>query len=386
MAATVTKLSESVHKLNVNGEEEAAKTAVIKADESADTQYPNLRFSAYAPTFDPSQKYAPLEVFDFKDPGLLADEKLANLFPKGLPESDEDARASASQQLVKFGYSVKDLSPKFGTEVQGIQLSQLSDSAKNDLALYVAERGVVVFRDQDFRELPIEQALKYASHFGRHHIHPTSGSPKDFPEVHLVYRDPANGSREIRPNDRVSSVSWHSDVTYEKQPPGTTFLGILELPVTGGDTVFTDTEEVYNRLSEEFKNRLKGLKAVHSAHEQAEYSRKRGGVVRREPVKNAHPVVRTHPVTKKNALFVNTQFTRYIEGFKQEESEYLLNFLYSTIGNAHEAQIRAKWEDGTVVVWDNRRAVHTGIFDWGGEQKRHLFRYTPQADVPTEAL
>lgn len=378
--AAVTKLYETVHKLNLSEEKEKAE---VKTTAISISKYGNLRFPAYAPIFDPSQKYAPLEVFDFKDPGLLADENLANLFPKGLPQLEEDQRSSVSQQLVKFDYSVKDLTPKFGSEIRGIQLSQLPDSAKNDLARYVAERGVVVFRDQDFRELPIEQALKWASYFGRQHIHPTSGSPEGFPEVHLVYRDPSNSNQKVR-SDRISAVSWHSDVTYEQQPPGLTILGSLELPVTGGDTSFTDTQEVYSRLSEEFKKRLRGLKAVHSAQEQAEYSRQRGGVVRREPVKNAHPIVRTHPTTKKKSLFVNPQFTRYVEGFKQEESEYLLNFIYSLISNAQEAQIRAKWEDGTVVVWDNRRAVHSALFDWEGEHKRHLFRYTPQADIPTE--
>jgi sulfonate dioxygenase len=346
-------------------------------------RFAGLRFPDYAPTYNPAQKYAPLEVYDFKDPGLLADENLVNLFPKGLPQEEADQRASVGDQLIKFGYSVKEISPKFGSEVRGVQLSQLSDEGKNDLARFVAERGVVVFRDQDLRELPIEQALKIASYFGRHHIHPTSGSPKDFPEVHLVYVDKKN-QRVFRNQDRVSSVSWHSDVTYEKQPPGTTFLGILELPVSGGDTAFTNTEEVYNRLSPEFRKRLEGLKAVHSAEEQAEFSRQRGGVVRREPVKTAHPIVRQHPVTKRKSLFVNPQFTRYVEGYKKEESENLLNFLYSLIGNAHEAQIRAKWEDGTVVVWDNRRTVHSALGDWDGEQKRHLFRFTPQADVPTE--
>jgi sulfonate dioxygenase len=378
--AAVTKLYETVHKLNLSEEKEKAE---VKTTAISKSKYGNLRFPAYAPIFDPSQKYAPLEVFDFKDPGLLADENLANLFPKGLPQLEEDQRSSVSQQLVKFGYSVKDLTPKFGSEIRGIQLSQLADSAKNDLARYVAERGVVVFRDQDFRELPIEQALKWASYFGRQHIHPTSGSPEGFPEVHLVYRDPSNSNQKVR-SERISAVSWHSDVTYEQQPPGLTILGSLELPVTGGDTAFTDTQEVYSRLSEEFKKRLRGLKAVHSAQEQAEYSRQRGGVVRREPAKNAHPIVRTHPTTRKKSLFVNPQFTRYVEGFKQEESEYLLNFIYSLISNAQEAQIRAKWEDGTVVVWDNRRAVHSALFDWDGEHKRHLFRYTPQADIPTE--
>ena len=42
--------------------------------------------------------------------------------------------------------------------------------------------------------------------------------------------------------------------------------------------------EAYNRLSPEFKKRLEGLKAVHTAVPQAEYSIKRKGPVRREPV------------------------------------------------------------------------------------------------------
>jgi sulfonate dioxygenase len=129
----------------------------------------------------PSQKYAPLEVFDFKDPGLLIDGKLANLFPKSLPQLEEDQRSSVSQQLVKFGYSVKDLTPKFGSEIRGIQLSQLADSDENDLPRYMAERRVVVFRDQNFREPPIAQALTWSLYFGRQHIHPTSGSPRKLP-------------------------------------------------------------------------------------------------------------------------------------------------------------------------------------------------------------
>jgi alpha-ketoglutarate-dependent taurine dioxygenase len=64
--------------------------------------------------------------------------------------------------------------------------------------------------------------------------------------------------------------------------------------------------EAYNRLSEALKERLHGLKAVHSGFEQAQFSRDKDGVVRREPVKNEHPLVRTHPVTGEKALYVNT--------------------------------------------------------------------------------
>lgn len=105
--------------------------------------------------------------------------------------------------------------------------------------------------------------------------------------------------------EKNSTVAWHSDVTYEQQPPGTTFLYILDTPEVGGDTAFVNQVEAYNRLSPAIKERLHGLKAVHSGFEQAEFSRQRGGVVRREPVKNEHPIVRTHPATGEKALFVN---------------------------------------------------------------------------------
>lgn len=179
-------------------------------------------------------------------------------------------------------------------------------------------------------------------------------------------------------------MAWHSDVTYELQPPGTTFLYILDKPTTGGDTLFVNQVEAYNRLSPEFQRRLHGLKATHSGVEQVESSRSRDGVVRREPVITEHPLVRTHPVTGEKALFVNPQFTRDIVGYKKEESDALLKFLYDHIAFGADFQARVKWEEKTVVVWDNRVALHSALIDWKDGQRRHLARITPQAERPFE--
>lgn len=101
----------------------------------------------------------------------------------------------------------------------------------------MAQRKVVVFKDQDFADLSLDKALEFGGHFGKHHIHPTSGSPEGYPELHIVHRYPVDGKgvREVdeRFSEKNSSVSWHSDVSYEGQPPGTTFLYQFEGPESG---------------------------------------------------------------------------------------------------------------------------------------------------------
>lgn len=248
---------------------------------------PEQQYSNYLPTWNPSQKYPPLTPFEHTEHGKDADPTL--------------------KDLLAPGSHVVELTPSIGSEVRGVQLSQLSDAAKDQLALYVAQRKVVAFRGQDFADLDIKDALTWGGYFGRHHIHPTSGSPEGHPEVHLVHRSAGDRSAEAFFETRTSSVAWHSDVSYEAQPPGTTFLYILDKPETGGDTLFVNTVEAYDRLSPLMQERLHGLKAVHSGIEQVNAAVSRGSIVRREPVYNAHPIIRTHPATGEKGIYVNPQ-------------------------------------------------------------------------------
>ena len=259
-------------------------------------------------------RYPPLSLFEHYDHGKDADPGFPDLLPRGLAEVD-------------------DITPFIGSEVHGVQLSKLSDAGKDQLALFVAQRRVVgkstkysravskfcsvlmwananpksAFRDQDFASLPIQEAVEYAGYFGRHHVHQTSGAPKGFPEIHLVFRgaDDRTGAKFLQ--QRTNTITWHSDVTFEKQPPGTTFLYVLDGPSTGGDTLFGDMAQAYKRLSPDFRKRLHGLRAVHSGVEQVNASLNGGGIARRDPVTSEHPIVRTHPVTGEKALYVNPQ-------------------------------------------------------------------------------
>lgn len=324
-------------------------------------------YPEYLPTWDPKQKFPKVKFFEHNDPGARADPSFPNLFPKD-------------------GEVLKKITPKLGTEVRGVQISELSEKGKDELALFVAQRGVAIFRDQDWAKKGPEFITEFGRYFGKLHIHPTSGAPKGYPELHVTYRrsDPEEFSRTFA--QKNNNIEWHSDVSYELQPPGTTFFAVLEGPDAGGDTLFADTVEAYKRLSPEFQKRLDGLHILHSSYTQSRNSVAHGGIERRSPAEHIHPLIRVHPVTKEKAIYVNRPFAKRIIELKDEESDHLLNFLYKHIESAHDLQLRANWEPNTVVIWDNRRTVHTAIVDWDEPVSRHAVRVTPQAERPIALL
>lgn len=116
------------------------------------------KYQNYLPHWEINERYPPLEPFEHRDHGLDAD--------------------TSYPDLLHGEVTTTELTPTIGTEVTGVQLSKLGLAGKDQLARYVAERKVVAFRDQDFKDLPISEALDYGRYFGRLHIHPTSGAPK----------------------------------------------------------------------------------------------------------------------------------------------------------------------------------------------------------------
>ncbi|KIX02646.1 uncharacterized protein Z518_08588 [Rhinocladiella mackenziei CBS 650.93] len=372
MAAASSNAFSSVQeppKASVGSYKDVATVSLSREKELNGTdRFAAASFPHYLPVWDNEKgvKYPPLEPFEHYEHGKDADP----FFPN----------------LLKPGSRVENITASIGAEVTGVQLSQLDDKGKDELALLVAQKKVVAFRDQDFASLPIRKALDFGRYFGRLHIHPTRQVvARVLPlHVHLVHRGAEDESFREFLNNRTNSIAWHSDVTYENQPPGTTFLYALDVPDAGGDTLFVNQAKAYERLSPAFRERLTGLRAVHSGYEQATSAANKGSTIRRNPVSSIHPVVRTHPATGEKALYVNPQFTRYIVGFKQEESDYLLKFLYDHIALSQDLQCRVKWKPGTVVVWDNRVTAHSALIDWSDGQRRHIARITPQAERPTE--
>ena len=110
----------------------------------------------------------------------------------------------------------KEMTPSIGTEIRGVQLSSLNDQQKDELALYAAERGVLVFRDQDFVHQPPDFLKEYGSHFGRLHVHSFGHHVKGHPEILSNLRDSNTSVFDNYSAGYLTTTRWHSDMTYEK--------------------------------------------------------------------------------------------------------------------------------------------------------------------------
>lgn len=283
----------------------------------------------------------------------------------------------SKKALLSAAVKVRHLTPAIGTEILGLDLRQLSDAQRDELALLVAERGVVFFREQ---EINIHEQLNLARHFGPLHKHATTPIPRNgLEEVHVVYND---ASRRPDPAAFSKSELWHSDVSYEIQPPGTTSLKVITGPEVGGDTTWSSGYALYSSLSPGFQTYLEGLSALHSAVAQADGARAAGLHVRREAIETVHPVVRVHPTTGWKSVYVNPGFTRRIIGVPKAESDAILNFLFQSISENPDHQVRFKWERNSVAIWDNRIVTHSATFDFW-PATRHALRATPHGEKPT---
>ncbi|HSE66013.1 MAG TPA: TauD/TfdA family dioxygenase, partial [Gemmatimonadales bacterium] len=81
-----------------------------------------------------------------------------------------------------------------------------------------------------------------------------------------------------------------------------------------------------------------------------------------------HPVVIRHPDSGRKALYVNPAFTVRIEGWSDEESRPLLQYLYQHAVRP-EFSCRFQWRPGSIAFWDNRCTWHYALNDYSGHRR-----------------
>lgn len=269
-----------------------------------------------------------------------------------------------------------------GAEITGVDLSRpLPDAVLQEIMLAFEHFLVIIFRDQDLTD---EQHKAFSRHFGELMElpqAPTYGDHRDMQEVRREADEPASV---------VPFTRFHTDSPFLEKPPLCIVMHALDVPRYGGDTAFANMYLAYESLSGGLKKVLDDLKVVYSGkdiwskNEKLDKDKRlrlrESHDFREEQLENLHPAVRRHPRSGRPALYVTNAYFRHFEGWSEEDSRGLLDYLL-TLPNKLQFQCRVRWKPNTLIVWDNRFLQHCGIHDYENE-RRHLVRTTVMGERP----
>ena len=264
---------------------------------------------------------------------------------------------------------IEAVTPAIGAEISGVSLNQdLNDDICDQIYKALIKYQVVFFRDQD---LSPKSHLKLAKSFGEPEPpHPVYPHVDGYENIVLLKND-----EDIIPDTN----DWHKDLTFKANPPFASILHGIKIPDVGGDTLWASMSAAYDNLPDGWKQHLENLEAINDMGTFRNDFYRDGGI---DSVNNAlknvgsavHKVIETHPVSGLRYLNVNQSFTRNIVNESQGESDHILQFLYQHM-NKPEFQVRFRWRNNSVAIWDNRITQHYAVVDYL-PNIRHMQRIT----------
>ena len=218
-----------------------------------------------------------------------------------------------------MGMDVVSLSPFIAAEVRGLDVgADLDGATLRRLHDVWWENLVLLFRRQTLSD---EQLVRFSRHFGELDRTPiveaanpqSSGHVPNLPEVTVVSNVFEDGvAIGVLGADEAK---WHTDMSYNPDPPAASLLYALEVPPGDGDTSFLNMYEAYEALPPGLRNKVERLKVKHDASVNSTGGRRKGF----QPVTDVsqapgatHPMLRTHPATGRKALFLGRRRNAYI--------------------------------------------------------------------------
>ena len=261
--------------------------------------------------------------------------------------------------------TVTQLNGQIGARIDGLNFVQgLTESDYELIAQTLAKHHAVCLAAA---EMSPEQHLALARYFGE-------------PEHHDFFNNLGPGLEYVTVLDSLKgdrADMWHTDEQYLSNPPAFTFTHAKVLPDFGGDTAFISLCAAFESLSPRMQAYLNGLTALHDYAKIAEVSRQFGlgdhetvGAAFASGKHASHPLVRLHETSGRQAIFVSPTYTRYIEGVPPAESATILDFLFQHLMRP-EFQYRHRWQEGDLMIWDNRCTLHYAVNDYDTPRRMH---------------
>jgi alpha-ketoglutarate-dependent taurine dioxygenase len=243
-------------------------------------------------------------------------------------------------------FEVVALTASIGSEIRTTIDNLLTPEAGKEVRRLLIERGIVVFRALKLSE---EQQLELSHLMGTLREEGQKG----------IIKITLDKTLNARADYLKGSWLWHIDGTHDTVPPFASLLTGLKLSTIGGQTEFANCYAAYEQLPQETKDRIDGLRVVHSL----ETSMRRADI---EPTEanlaywrslsdKTHNLVWTHETGRKSLVIGCS--ASHIEGMDKAAGETLLQQLLEW-STQPRFVYRHEWTPGDLVIWDNTGVLH----------------------------
>ena len=190
---------------------------------------------------------------------------------------------------------------------------------------------------------------------------------------------------------------WHTDQSYRRPPPDVSLLfGVSCPPLGQGQTLYADATSAYTALDDETKCRIKDLEGYHALTRTGRSLEavRRGDIPKKllpHQQSQRHPLVRIHPVTGARSLYLcaDEQMDWVIgpivglaPGADGEGGE-IVRSLMAHLTHPQFVYVH-EWDEGDLVVADNRSLIHTATWFDSNRYIRELWRTTVMGNAGME--
>jgi taurine dioxygenase len=252
--------------------------------------------------------------------------------------------------------SIERVGVALGAQVSGIDLKgPLPDESIKYLEEALYEHQVLLFRGQ---HLTADQQLDLANRLGFARV----------PQPHRFLGETSVLQTFERTAAKPPTTdTWHTDTTFMANPPMIGMLAALVVPSVGGDTAWASMYSLYDSLSAPMKEFCEGLSGEHTIDAvrpfvRSHFGEEADGLLAEAFPPRLHPLVQRHPRTGRKHLFLGGTWMPRIADLNPTESGLLLDYFQRGMDDIN-IQLRWRWSEGDIAIWDQRSVVHRGLAD-----------------------
>lgn len=297
-----------------------------------------------------------------------------------------ETAVSVTSRQISSSIRIVPSSTGFAADIVGFDFERLDKAQVAALRTGWLEHGVVRFRGYRISD---DQHIRLTAMLGDFVKHPRQikgeeGAHHAHEELLVIGNAKVDGKVVGTMGNR--EAQWHTDTWFYEAPPAAALLRAITLPPSGGDTYFADMYGIYDRLPTALRKMIEGrLIQFDTIYDGAGRIRMNQQAPESDDIRTwahvRHPIIRTHGESGRKCLYIGADGgTSWIVGLPLDESASVVAELFDCVRQPG-AQFKQVWEDGDMIMWDNRCTMHRRD-GWDDQFTRVMHRTTTLGERP----